>query len=566
MADEKPIWMDRALAADAKAYAELAVAPTHEITDAETVMLPMPDGIALATAVRRPGGPGPFPTILMRGCYPDQEPILEQHAKEYSRRGFAFVYQMCRGTGKSEGDWAPNVHERNDGKATIEWLAGQSWTESVGYWGNSYLALTGWVIADVLPDKVKTLYLTHYGTDRFTSAYQCGLFRQDVLTSWAMGNAGFPVSADYQASLRYRPHIDVDEALWGGRLDWYRDWITNTNRQDDYWNQGFWKQLSEIPSRINVPIYLGEGWYDHHLGSALRGWEALSDESKKHSMLRIGAWNHFFQPCVEGAPADNLENSDIKNAFDWFDRILRRGEQPEGCVKAYQINADRWVDLDAYPFNENAVQTYYLDATGSEDGARILTREPASEPSVAEYLYNPENAVPSHGAEALLATMKEIGSLLQPACGYRDDVISFVSEPLTESINILGKIRVVLHVASTADDTAFSVRLMEVHPDGKAYNIRSGITTLAYRQNSDQARQVYEPGTVAEAVIECWDISWQLQAGSSLRLDITSSDFPQYAVHSNFAGIWSRQAETRTARQSLYTGGVTASCVILPLA
>lgn len=558
-------WMVKVLADMKQDYARLETAPTHTVCQSETIMLPMPDGCRLYTVVHRPTGPGPFPTILMRSCYPDQEAMLRLNGEEYSRRGFAFVYQMCRGTGLSEGKWQPNVNERADGKACVDWLAEQDWTRSIGFWGNSYLALTGWVIADILPDKVKTLYLTHYGTDRFISAYQCGLFRQDVLTSWAMSNAGFPVSTDYQTSLRYRPQIEVDEDLWGGRLNWYRDWITNTNRQDIYWNEGFWQLLKEIPAKTKVPIYLGEGWYDHHLGSALEGWATLSEESKKHSVLRIGAWNHFFQPCTAGAPTNHLDNSDIQQAFAWFKRILCQEQKPEGCVLTYQINADRWLKQDSYPFDERKPMNFYLDASRRHANASTLSLESAEQTAVATYVFDPENPVPSHGAEAMLATTQAIGSLLQPPCGYREDVLSFVSDPLEKPFSILGKIQVVLYVASTADDTAFAMKLMEVKEDGTAYNIRTGITTLAYRQNSRQNRQPYEPGTVVEAIIDCWDICWQLSAGSRLRLDITSSDFPQYAIHSNFTGIWSLQTETQTARQSIYTGGDTPSRLILPV-
>lgn len=565
MAEKKKTWIDWVLAAIEKDYAGMANDSPFETADPEIIMLPMPDGAALYTVICKPAGQGPFPTILMRSCYPDQEPILSRHAEEYCRRGFAFVYQLCRGTGLSEGKWEPNVNERRDGKETADWLASQSWAGPIGYWGSSYLALTGWAIADILPEKVKTLYLTHYGTDRYTSAYQCGLFRQDVLTAWAMGNAGFPVAADYRASLLYRPHVQVDEALWGGRLDWYRDWVTSTNRQDSYWNSGFWKELQEIPSRIKVPIYLGEGWYDHHLGSALRSWEALSAESKKNSILRIGAWNHGFRPCVEGSANENLENSDVKSAFAWFDAILRRGEQPEGRVLTYRINADNWQSVPAYPFEMKSERIFYLDAGGFNDQAYTLRDEPANEDATVKYSYDPVNPVPSHGAEAMLATMREVGSLVQPPCGFRKDVVSFVSDPLTEDINILGKIQIVLEVKSSADDTAFTAKLIEVKANGKAYNIRSGITTLAYRLNSDQKRMSYEPDTAVEANISLWDISWRVEAGSRLRLDISSSDFPQYAVHSNFAGVWSHQDRTRIAEQTIQTGIASPSRIILPI-
>ena len=165
----------------------------------EEYMLPMRDGVCLKTVIRlpKPGhGDEQFPTILVRSCYPQQELILHIRAEEFAKRGFGFVYQWCRGTGGSEGKWEPNVNERSDGLDTVNWLAGQRFVKNIGYWGDSYLALTGWCMADAVPEKVKTMCLGVYGVDRHASAYQDGMFRMDVLTSWARENAGTAIDTD----------------------------------------------------------------------------------------------------------------------------------------------------------------------------------------------------------------------------------------------------------------------------------------------------------------------------------------------------------------------------------
>ncbi len=557
--------LERYLNAIRKEYDELDVKPLYKAAASEEIMLPMKDGVRLYTVVRKPEGAGPFPTIALRSCYPHQDIVFRINAEEYCKRGYAYVYQFCRGTGKSEGEWVPNVNDRSDGKETMDWLAAQDWVENIGYMGSSYLAFTGWVMADILPDKVKTLYLTHYGTDRFTSAYQNGLFRQDVLTSWAMGNAGFEVTADYDESVSYRPQIDVDKDLWGQQIDWYRDWITNTNRSDPYWQTGFWKELSEIPGKLKIPVYIGSGWYDHHHGSSLRTYEALSAESKAHSVLRIGAWNHGFAPCVEGIESKNLENSDVKASFNWFDAILRQKKLPEGMVSTYKIGADTWEQRAEFPFPQQDELKFYFSAKEAQSGAYMLTEEPNAEQSSVEYIYDPDNPLKSYGAESLLRSMDKNGSKLQPEPGWRSDVMSFISDPFTKDTDILGKIKVTLNVSSSAEDTAFTAKVMEVHPDGKTYNIRSGITTLAYRESPDQDRVEYIPDTVVEANIFMWDISWRLHRGSKLRIDISSSDSPQYAVHTNNAGIWALQVSAQEAKQTLHCGGSLLAHVTLPI-
>lgn len=545
-------------------YKRIEVKPSYDIEQPEVIMLPMSDGVELYTVIQKPKSEGPFPTIVMRSCYPDQEDIYRLHAEEYCKRGFAFIYQFCRGLGGSQGEWVPQYYDRQDGKDTLDWINAQDWVESIGFFGCSYLAFTGWIIADILPEKVKTLYLTHYGTDRFESAYSHGLFRQDILTAWAMNNAGFTVTADYTQSVRYRPHINVDKVLWGKKLDWYRDWITNTNYDDPYWQTGLWKQLRDIPSKVKVPVYLGAGWYDHHLGSMFKTYENLSEQSKSHSVMRIGAWNHDFKPCVHSSSCENLENSDVITAFNWFDLILVRKQLPEGCVKTYQINGNKWQTHSCYPFEPDERLAYYLGGEKNSENSYTLGIQPDEITSTISFDYDPDNPVITHGAESSFHSKETIGSLLQPECGWRDDVVSFVSDPVEQPIHILGKVQVKLFVSSDAEDTSFTAKLMEVHPDGKAYNIRSGITTLAYRNSNTQRRMSYEPGSIVEVTIDFWDVSWLLRKGNSLRVDISSSDSPQYAVHTNYAGIWSLQEHAKIARQKIYTGKNYPSRIIIP--
>lgn len=547
----------------AEEYNALEERPCVEICEAEELRIPMSDGVLLRTVVQKPQGEGPFPTIIMRSCYPSNEGQYRLHAREYCSRGFAFVYQFCRGTGGSDGEWVPNVHEREDGKVTLDWLDEQAWVESIGYFGCSYLALTGWAVADIVPEKVKTLYLTHYGTDRFTSAYSSGCFRQDVLTSWAMENAGVPIKADFRKSAAFMPQIEVDETVWGCRLDWYRDWITHTDRDDSYWTEGFWGELAEIPERVTVPVYIGGGWYDHHLGSTLRTWKALSPLSKQHSTLRLGAWNHDFQSCTPGVPTRHLENSDIASAYHWFRMILVDKILPDTQIKSYIVNEDEWLiknkDLDVQQEKKYFVLT---------EGKKLLQLESTLSCEVNNqwsYVYNPKNPVPSHGGESLLWSWDDIGSLKQPPCGWRDDVLSFVSEPLSQDMIVLGSIKVELYVSSDASDTAFSAKLMEIRPDGSAYHVRSGITTLAYRSGADFPRGVYKAGQMVKVEINFWDIGWCFKTGTRLRLDISSSDFPQYSIHSNYPGVWSVQTKTKPAVQTVYSCPGNTSAIIFPI-
>jgi putative CocE/NonD family hydrolase len=513
--------------------------------------VPCKDGVRLRVFWFRPVGGRSWPTIVQRSCYPMAHEMYRVHGQELARRGYAYICQYCRGTGGSEGQWEPNINEPSDGADFIRWADGLNWVESIGYWGCSYLASTGWAITGALPAKVKSMLLSHYGTERFTSAYQSGLFRHDILTAWAMGNAGREIKADYLKSCRYRPHVEVDKALWGGELPWYREWVTNTHGSDPYWKEGFWKFMSDAPRKLKVPVCIVEGWYDHHLGSALESFKNLSLEAAAHSRLVIGCWNHGFQPCAQGKVQEHLENDEVHQVLDWFGETLLEKKSPARRVDWYVIGEDAWRSWSDIPAGQTEL-VFYLDA-----GRKRLEGKAEADREIS-YQYDPENPVMSRGAESLFASFQEVGSLEQPEPDYRPDVVSFLSEPLEQSVTLLGEAKVELFVKSTAEDTAFTAKLMEVTSEGKAYNIRGSIATLAYETP-------YVPGEVRKITVSMWAAAYQIQSGSRLRLDISSSDFPQYAIHPNLPGIWAKQESTQTACQTILTGESYPSRAVLPV-
>ena len=568
-------WMAGQAAHREQEMQQIALIPavyTEEDLETTEIWLPMRDGAKMKTVIVKPknaDGNNPVPALLQRTPYGLQGDVMVGTGREFAKRGLAYIVQCCRGTDGSEGTWEPNVNERNDGIDTLNWMNEQPWIESIGYFGGSYLALTGWILMDSLPEKVKAMYLSVYGTDRHTSAYCDGLFRQDILTAWAMSNAGRPVTADFVDSALYRPQAEVDRAMWDADLPWYRDWITHTDRSDPYWAEGFWALLKEMPQHVRIPLVIEEGWYDHHLGSALSGYRSMSGESLSHTLFRIGAWNHGSGPVLDGHHCEDLRNWSFRPVYEFMKKVLIDHETPGTGVLLYNIGEDRWLEAPEWPVPEKEMKLY-LSAGSPEksapakSGGRRLTKEAPVEQEMTEYIYDPEDPVYSHGAESCFRSQWEVGSKLQEEPDYRPDVVSFVSEPFAEPVRIAGRIKAKLFVSSDAEDTAFAVRISEVFPDGRAFNIRSGITTLGYRGHSD-ARQAYTPGEVVEAEVDTWDILWTVGAGSRLRIDITSSDFPQYAVHPNYPGVWALQDKTKPARQTICSGGDTPSAVVLPV-
>ena len=536
------------------------------------------DGIRLLTRIYLPEGDGPFPVVVTRTPYVWGTGDYIEAGREYARRGIGYIQQDCRGKGGSEGFFSPNVNERADGIALYEWLAEQPWCGDIGIFGSSYTALTGWLVGDSIPDKVKGMYLSHYGVDRHISCFRSGLFREDIMSGWAIDNAeediikperkpGQAPGENYYDFYLYRPQVEADVNVLGQKLQYYRDWITHTDYTDPYWNTGVWADLKRIPYVIDVPLTIVAGQFDHHEEGTVLGYERLRPEIKARSRLILGSWNHSFQVTPTHVPTANAMEFDINaDQFEWFYSLLVKKEEPRGEVRVYNIEADEWVNLDSWPIETASDRTMYLSSETVGDRWNVLalnTSEPQA--SSVSYVYDPENPVYAEGGETLFTSSGRRGSLRQSPAGYRDDILSFVSEPLEEDMTIAGNVKVYLKVRTDVDDTAFAFTLSEVTPDGEAYNMRTSIATLGYRDGLLEPRVEYRRGSTVVLEIEALPIMWTVKAGNSLRLDIKSSQFPEYAVHSNTAGVWAEQARTVVARQTVFVGGEDGSRVVFPV-
>lgn len=536
------------------------------------------DGIRLLTRIYLPEGDGPFPVVVTRTPYVWGSGDYIDAGREYARRGIGYIQQDCRGKGGSEGFFSPNVNERADGIALYEWLAEQPWCGDIGIFGSSYTALTGWLVGDSIPDKVKGMYLSHYGVDRHISCFRSGLFREDIMSGWAIDNAeedivkperkpGQAPGENYYDFYLYRPQVEADVNVLGQKLQYYRDWITHTDYTDPYWNTGVWADLKRIPYVIDVPLTIVAGQFDHHEEGTVLGYERLRPEIKARSRLILGSWNHSFQVTPTHVPTANAKEFDINaDQFEWFYSLLVKKEEPRGEVRVYNIEADEWVNFDSWPIETASDRTMYLSSEAAGDRWNVLALNTSEQQaSSVSYVYDPENPVYAEGGETLFTSAGRRGSLRQSPAGYRDDILSFVSEPLEEDMTIAGNVKVYLKVRTDVDDTAFAFTLSEVTPDGEAYNMRTSIATLGYRNGLLNPRVEYRRGSTVVLEIEALPIMWTVKAGNSLRLDIKSSQFPEYAVHSNTAGVWAEQARTVVARQTVFVGGEDGSRVVFPV-
>ena len=338
----------------------------------------------------------------------------------------------------------------------------------------------------------------------------------------------------------------------------------------------------EIPPKIDIPLLLLGGWFDYYLPMMIENYEQLSEKVRAASRFQILPLAHNFSMPGDLAPFPNSgtagrlpeELEAVNYALEWFDYQLKGMpySRSVGGVDTYVVGTGERELMECWPPKTSNTRLY-LAAESMEGykGGR-LSRVPDEQVASESYVYDPENPFPAKGADSVFAYLQPAyasyspvaGPVLQDPPGSRPDVLTFLTAPFREETLILGSIKVRLEVQSDAEDTAFTAKIIEIRSDGAAYNIRNSITSLAYR-NGASISQSYLAGTVVNIGMEMKPIAWKIQAGSRLRLDISSSNFPEYHVHSNTTGPWAEQKEVKLANQTIWFGGKHSSCVELPI-
>ncbi|MBU0936210.1 MAG: CocE/NonD family hydrolase [Spirochaetes bacterium] len=543
---------------------------THSAGDRFDMMVMMRDGVELYTFVQLPAGEGPFPTVLVRSPYHEVSWAFRNILGErFVRYGYACVTQDVRGQGGSGGIWDPGVNnEIADGHDTLLWLVEQDFQNgNIAMVGSSYLSSVQYAaVAGGAPEELKTIIPSMFTTDIRKVMYQDGMFRHELYTAWAsmMRESASALSskeqgAEYQKAIRHRPHNEVDTEIFGLEMPWYTDMLTAMNPHSDYWQVDTRVAIRETPENMTIPVLMIAGWYDIFTGPQLEDWQRLATRSE--SRLILGPWTH--SGSIGEYPMPGSEGGQFQWAemLPWLDHHLK-GEPLTLApgVKLYVIGKGAWEERVAWPTSSNT-QTFYLsDITLSNDctGGVLADKPDTGEVS---YTYDPDNPVPSRGGGGMLAyNMEGYGgappsNVDQSGFCERDDVLTFTSESFKDGLFVSGNISVTLEVSSTAPDTAFTAKLIEVFPDGSTFNIRDSITSLAYRNGSAEPID-YIPGEKVSITIDFWPIAWQLQPGSLLRLDISSSNFPKFHAHTNRAGVWSEQTRADIAVQTIYGGRV----------
>ena len=524
--------------------------PEYEYTDVEisSLKVPMRDGVELHTRVFMPKGPGPWPTVLIRDPYS----FSQFYCQLLARYGYACIQQDVRGRYESsDGEWYPVIHERNDGLDTLEWLTQQSWqNDNIATYGSSYVGLVQWTMIDEMPKQVKTVIADISHGDWYDIVQKNGHFVQGVMSDWALMLHNTEPKLEDIAT--HRPMLESNALFLNGKKQWFDDYLTHEDKTGEYWSADHYKSARNAHKKAAMPVLMTGAWHDFFFDGQLKVFKELPRHDESLLVIRNGlhmsdSWASF----------KSVAHIQVTTSVQWLDRHLKGKVVSELPVTGYllqdNVNND-YQHMEVWP-RQNSMKTFYLGELAealSCDGGSILAAKTINSGSVS-YIYDPENPVPSRGgANNFSQGVVEQGSDL---CA-RSDVLSFESAKISEDLTISGSIKIAINVASDAQDSAFSVKFQEKLAGGRILNIRDDITSLSFR-NDALSRQNYEASSTVEVVFNLTPIKWTLQSGSTLRLDISSSNYPFYNVHPNVTQNWSTLEKGFSAKQTLFSGELT---------
>ncbi|HLU99750.1 MAG TPA: CocE/NonD family hydrolase [Acidobacteriota bacterium] len=596
--------------------------PRFGTTVVKDVMVPMRDGVRLATDLYLPADdqgapvPGQFPVILMRSPYGKGD--VSSIGTYYTAYGYAVVIQDTRGRYKSEGVWHMLTDDGRDGYDTAAWIGEQPWSnKKIGMIGTSYFGGTQHAMAmenspyleTVIP--VDAMSNLGYASMRNGGAFELRFW------NWILLNAGRGSRAARDPNTRaalaqmaedrfhYLAHLPLRKGTTPLRLaPEYEEWLVEAmghGVNDSYWEQN---NIIDFPERYkDIPVYLVGGWYDSWASNTTANFQVLSKRLKSPVYMIMGPWIHNAQGNWHHGQVSFGREAAIPDPLgwrrEWYDHWLKGTDNKVGKEAPFATpvrifvmgtgdgskdaegrlnHGGYWRDEQEWPLDRTAYTPYYLH----EDGSLSPTRPGASNASTT-YLFDPDNPVPtiggniSSGNDILLAGAWDqkggphIWNWQHPIpLSSRSDVLVFQTEPLQADVEVTGEISVKLWISSSARDTDFTAKLIDVYPPSRDFPegfdliIGDGIIRTRFRDSLKEER-LMTPGEIYPVEIKLYPTSNIFKKGHRIRVDISSSNFPRFDVNPNTGEPLNQHRRKVKAENTVYHDSQHPSHIVLPI-
>ncbi len=561
------------------------------------------DGTTTYADVFRPDSVGRFPALLQRTPYDKSSPASRTGTLDAVRaamNGYAVVIQDVRGRYTSEGEFYTFVNEINDGHDSIEWVAGQPWCAGkVGTFGVSYVGATQWLAAKSRPPSLAAIAPGVTASDYHEGwAWQGGAFELGFNLSWAIGALTSANWGNLSRRLNLTPkqldevirakddlttaylHLPMKDMphLKDGLASYYYDWLAHPD-YDDYWKRIC---IEESHPEITVPAFNYGGWYDIFLGGTIRNYTRMrelggSQDARSGQRLALGPWVHGGTP-ISVSGGYNFGTRANALAVDLHGLILRyydywlkgedNGLMDEQPVRIFVMGENVWRFEDEWPLKRAENVSYYLHSGGrantlSGDGSLSADMPGQQPPDV--YAYNPINPVPTNGGGLCCdPAFQAPGAYDHQHIETRPDVLVYSTPSLERDVEVTGPVMVTLYASSSARDTDFTAKLLDVEPSGYARNLTDGIIRARYRYGRNPARPI-QPGEVYEFEIDLWATSNLFKKGHRIRLEISSSNFPRFDRNTNTGALIGTDTDFVSALQTVFHTSEYPSHVTLPI-
>ncbi len=552
--------------------------PTYQVKVEMDVKVPMSDGIQLSTNIYRPDDPGQFPVILIRTPYSNgDEKNSDGHF--FAERGYAVVIQDTRGRFESEGEFNPFFNESRDGYDAQGWAGTQPWSNGkIATTGGSYVGYTQWAPAPLANEHLVAMFPMVTFGDFHHVLYIGGAFQFHTFGLWSIAVSAPPekmselFQLDWSKLIKHVPLITLDENSAGFKVPFLREWLKHSD-YDDYWKPVSVRDRYEA---IQVPIYNVAGWYDIFSEDSLTEFNNVRHSSsspiaRENQYITMGPWTH-------GGPVKNGKVGEVEFSADafvdlrelqsrWFDYWLKgidTGIKDEPPVRIFVMGENVWRDEQEWPLARTQYTKHYFHSKGKANtlsGDGELTAEPPEDEPPDSYVYDPDDPVPTMGGNNLLPPA---GPYDQQPVEARKDVLVYTGPEMTDDVEVTGPISVELYAATTARDTDFTAKLVDVHPDGRAINLCDGIIRGRYRESSKDPK-LLEPGKVYRYTIDLTVTSNVFKKGHRMRVEISSSNFPRFDRNTNTGNTFAEDDQIVPATQTIYHDADHPSHILLPI-
>ena len=571
--------------------------PINKIRVEENVKVPMRDGIKLSTDLYVPiDAGGKLPVILIRTPY-NKSPYVKPNsaARAFAGQGYVVAVQDTRGRYASEGDYTAFAGDVTDGYDTTDWLAKQTWSNGkIGTYGCSYVG-----DVQILQAQLRHPNLTAMVPQAAGSSIGAAGDRYYYFGARKAGNMDFASGLGWFSNQgnkdRSKPAPNIPDSqlrkVWGtlplvgmtaragaAPSDW--DDMVSRELTDPWWDQFGYLKGNE---RFNVPALHIGSWYDFGVAEVLLEFNLLRSNAESalardNQFAVISPTNHCqsetgtsAHTVVGGRDLGDARFEFYSLYLEWFDHWLKgidNGVTKRLKVMLYVMGKNAWRGEQEWPLARTKYTRYYLHSDGhanSRTGTGTLsTAAPQKEPP-DRYTYDPGNPVPSRGGPICCTGDPHAdGSYDQSEVENRSDVLVYTTPVLREGIEVTGPLKVVLNASSSAKDTDFTAKVVDVYPDGKAYNVQEGILRARFRESFTKKFWM-KPDEVYEIPIDLEATSNYFGPGHRIRLEVSSSNFPRFDRNLNTGGNNYDETKWVTAENQVHHSAARVSYILLPV-